>query len=132
MWKGLPKFRWESTLRVWAYRIARNEFLHTARATTRAKREVPVSEVMSALIARVKSTTPLHERSDVKDRFSQLRAALDPEDHMLLGLRLDRRMAWTDIAKVLGEEETGSRATAALRNRFERLKARLRSAAKAT
>ncbi|MEJ7603882.1 MAG: sigma-70 family RNA polymerase sigma factor [Kofleriaceae bacterium] len=42
LWKGLPKFRWESTFRVWAYTIARHELLRTARSTSR--REVPVSE----------------------------------------------------------------------------------------
>jgi len=43
MWKGLPKFRWESSLRVWAYQIARNEFLRSTRRTNRGKRDLPSS-----------------------------------------------------------------------------------------
>ena len=46
---------------------------------------------------------------------------------MLLGLRLDRQMAWTEIARILGSEEDSlAREAAALRKRFERLKIRLR------
>jgi RNA polymerase sigma-70 factor, ECF subfamily len=47
---------------------------------------------------------------------------------MLLGLRLDRQMGWTDIARVLGtgDEATLTRDAATLRKRYERLKDRLR------
>lgn len=130
MWKGLPKFRWDSSFRVWAYAIARNEFLYSTRETTRKRREVPISHLPSIqdAIARVRSTTPVYQRDDVKDRFAAVREQLEPDDHMLLGLRLDREMAWNDIAKVLGAEDDAAirREAAALRKRFERLKTRLR------
>jgi len=134
IWRGLPKFRWDSTFRVWAYRIARNEFLRTTREVTRARKHTPISEIASvrAAIERTHSTTPIHERTEVKDRFAKLRAELDPEDHMLLGLRIDRKLPWTDIAKILAntEDEPNAREVAALRKRYERLKTRLREAAK--
>lgn len=134
MWRGLPKFRWESSLRVWSYRIARNEFLRTTRAATRARRELPLSQVASIqrAIERTRSSTPIHERTDVKDRWAKLREQLDPEDHMLLGLRIDRKLAWADIAKVLASSdvEPTAREVAALRKRFERLKSRLRELAR--
>jgi len=130
MWKGLPKFRWDSTFRVWAYAIARNEFLRSTRDTARAKREVPVSQVQSIqqAIDHIRSTTPIHQRTDVKDRYAKVREQLEPEDHMLLGLRIDRQMAWNDIATILGAEDAAAirRESAALRKRFERLKVRLR------
>jgi len=133
IWRGLPKFRWDSTFRVWAFRIARNEFLRTTREVARARRAVPISQIASVqqAVDRVRSTTPVHHRTEVKDRFAELRAALDPEDHMLLGLRIDRKMAWIDIAKVLAntEDEPTTREVAALRKRFERLKVRLRELA---
>ena len=133
MWRGLPRFEWRSTFRVWAYRIARNEFLRTTRDSARARKAVPLSEIASIreAIERNRSTTPAHLRSEVKDRFAKLREQLDPEDHMLLGLRIDRKMAWADIAKVLTatEEEPDARDLAALRKRFERLKVRLRELA---
>jgi pimeloyl-ACP methyl ester carboxylesterase len=28
LWRGLPEFRWESSLRVWAYAIMRHHFFH--------------------------------------------------------------------------------------------------------
>lgn len=130
MWKGLPKFRWDSTFRVWAYAIARNEFLRSTRATARAKREVPISKVRSIqqAIDRVRTTTPVHQRTEIKDRFAKVREKLRPEDHMLLGLRLDRQMAWNEIAKILGAEDEAAirRDASALRKRYERLKIRLR------
>ncbi len=139
MWRGLPAFRWESTLRVWAYRIARNEFLRTTRDVARARKGVPLSQVASIqkAIDRVRTTTPPHERTEVKDRFAELRAELDPEDLMLLGLRIERKMAWADIAKVLAAAEEEPRDTppdareiATLRKRFARLKDRLRERAR--
>ncbi|MBX3159558.1 MAG: sigma-70 family RNA polymerase sigma factor [Deltaproteobacteria bacterium] len=138
IWRGLPKFRWDSTLRVWAYAIARNEFLRSTRTTARQKREVPVSQIASIqqAIDRVRSTTPVHERTAVKDRFAKLREQLAPEDHMLLGLRIDRKMAWNDIVRVLAEADGEAaavdvtREAAALRKRFERLKTKLRELAR--
>jgi RNA polymerase sigma-70 factor (ECF subfamily) len=139
MWRGLPAFRWESTLRVWAYRIARNEFLRTTRDVSRARKGIPISQVASVqkAIERARSTTPPHERTEVKDRFAELRAELDPEDLMLLGLRIEQKMAWADIAKVLAEAENrdeppDARAVATLRKRFARLKDKLRERARTT
>src|SRR4051812_10606143 len=130
MWRGLPKFRWESTFRVWAYRIARNEFLRTTRETNRARKQVPISEIRSVreAIDRLRSSTPVHKRTEVRDRFAKLRETLDPEDHMLLGLRIEQKLAWNDIAKVLDntDEAPSARDVAALRKRFERLKVKLR------
>jgi RNA polymerase sigma-70 factor (ECF subfamily) len=136
MWRGLPTFRWESSLRVWAYRISRNEFLRTTRDVARARKGVPISQVASVqkAIDRARTTTPPHERTEVKDRFAELRAELDPEDLMLLGLRIERKMAWADIAKVLAEAEAretppDTREIATLRKRFARLKDKLRERA---
>jgi RNA polymerase sigma-70 factor (ECF subfamily) len=137
MWRGLPSFRWESSLRVWAYRISRNEFLRTTREVARARKGVPISQIASVQRAmdRARSTTPPHERTEVKDRFAELRAELDPEDLMLLGLRIERKMAWADIAKVLAEAEAreappDTREIATLRKRFARLKDKLRERAR--
>jgi RNA polymerase sigma-70 factor, ECF subfamily len=130
LWRALPKFRWDSTFRVWAYTIARNEFLRSTRETVKAKRHVAASQIASiqAAMDRARSTTPIYQKTDVKDRFAKAREQLEPDDHMLLGLRLDRQMAWLDIARVLGsgDEATLTREAAALRKRFERLKVKLR------
>lgn len=141
MWRGLPSFRWESTLRVWAYRISRNEFLRTTRDVARARKGVPISQVASIQKAmdRARSTTPPEHRTEVKDRFAELRAELDPEDLMLLGLRIERKMAWADIANVLAHAQSedeppatppDARTIATLRKRFARLKDKLRERAR--
>lgn len=127
LWRNLPKFRWESTFRVWAYTVARHEFF---RQTTASKREVLIAKVPTLLetMAQIRSTTPLHERSEIKDQFAKLREELAPENHMLLGLRLDRKLAWNEIARILGDGNPANlnRDAAALRKRFERLKDKLR------
>lgn len=126
-WRGLPKFRWDAPLRVWMYRIARNEFL---RAAARDRGELPLSVVPSVAhaIAEVRTATAPHLRTDVKDEFARIRAALDPDDHMLLGLRLERGLAWNEIARVLGDGDPAhlTRDAATLRKRYERVKARLK------
>ena len=130
LWRGLPAFRWDSSFRVWAYTIARNEFLRSLRHTTRERKQVPLSRAsqLSAMAVRARASTPAYRRTDVKDAFARLREQLAPEDHMLLGLRLDKRMAWNEIASVMGSGDV-ARDAAKLRKRFERLKTRLRELA---
>jgi RNA polymerase sigma factor (sigma-70 family) len=120
LWKYLPGYRWEGPIQVWFYRIARNEFL---RSVKRPAPPLPLSQVPAAVskaIAHVRSTTPVYMRTEIKAAFAKIRERLDPDDHMLLGLRLDRKMAWNQIAEIMGAEAP------ALRKRFERLKAKLR------
>jgi RNA polymerase sigma-70 factor, ECF subfamily len=134
MWRGLPTFRWESSFRVWMYTIARNEFLRSGRRVNRQRRELPLSRAPHVIgaIDKARSSTPPHLRTEIKDRFAKLRAELSPEDHMLLGLRIDRKLPWSDIARVLGSGDpaTVDRDAATLRKRFERLKARLKELAR--
>jgi RNA polymerase sigma-70 factor (ECF subfamily) len=134
LWKGLPGFRWESTLRVWAYAVARHEFFHWTRHRDKARRQVPLSDApeIAALADQVRTRTAAHLRTEVKDELAKIRATLDPDDQLLLGLRLESNMAWNDIARVLAGEgaEPSAREVAALRKRFERLKNQLRELAR--
>jgi RNA polymerase sigma-70 factor (ECF subfamily) len=133
--KGLPAFRWESSLRTWAYRVARNACYQVMHAPS--TREQPMS--LSALPEAVQySRTETHpwQRTSVKDRFRELRERLKPEERMLLMLRVDQRLSWTEIARVMAEqdeEKVGStelaRRAAALRQQFQRLKTHLRELA---
>lgn len=127
MWKGLPRFRWDSSFRVWAYTILRNELLRAAPRIARERAQVPLS-AMQLAIEQARSATAPHLKTEIKDELARIRAELDPDDHLLLTLRLDRRLAWNEIARVLaGETEPTNlvRDAAALRKRFERLKERL-------
>jgi RNA polymerase sigma-70 factor, ECF subfamily len=130
IWVALPRFRWGSSFRVWMYTIARNEFIDGAR---RDRRLVPLSAAPSvqAAVAKVRSSTPAHLKTESKERLARLRETLTPDDHALLGLRLDRKMAWSDIARILGsgKPEELARDAAALRKRYQRLKEKLETIA---
>jgi RNA polymerase sigma-70 factor (ECF subfamily) len=69
------------------------------------------------------------QRTDVKDELRVLREQLDPEEHEILLLRLDRGLPWRDIARILGGDHQLDARAAALRKRFERAKERLRKLA---
>lgn len=58
------------------------------------------------------------------DRLARLRSALDPEERTLLVLRLDRELSWNEVAEVLSSEGEPLD-SAAVRKRFERVKAKL-------
>ncbi len=130
LWKGFEGFEWRSSFRTWAYRSARNAVY---RARTRDRRPARLDTAdMAALQAPEKSTTLPHLRTENKEWLAELRESLDPDEQTLLTLRIDRRMAWSDVALVLlGEEAEAdpSRAAATVRKRFDRLKKRLRDAA---
>lgn len=130
LWKGFETFEWRSSFRTWAYQAARNAVV---KARTRDRRPMRLdTEDQAALQAPQKSTTLPHLRTENKEWLARLRAELDPDEQTLLTLRVDRKMAWNDVALVLlGDEahEDLERASATVRKRFDRLKKRLRDAA---
>jgi RNA polymerase sigma-70 factor (ECF subfamily) len=135
LWVGLGSFRWQASVRVWLFVLARNAATRVGRAR---RREVPLSlapEERVALRTLVRETTAMFARTTVKDRMRQLRLELDPDDQTLLILRIDRGLSWKDLALVLGEateetpEDEVKRASARLRTRFQTAKKRLRARA---
>ena len=133
LWKNLGKFRWEASLRTWAYQLVRNA-LYQLRADPRrrADRNLPLSVVTSLANIQRSGTAP-YQKTEIKESLRALRDALDPADHEIMILRLDRAMSWKDIARALAEdgdtEATLTARAAALRKRFERAKERLRELA---
>ncbi|MFT3706938.1 MAG: sigma-70 family RNA polymerase sigma factor [Archangium sp.] len=120
LWTQLPAFRGASSVFTWAYRIAIGA-AHDARAH---KRLVRLSTgAMQALAAEVRSTTARHLKRESSEQLQRLRAQLDHDEQTLLVLRIDRDLAWKDIAEILDEREP------ALRKRFERLKEKIRTLA---
>jgi RNA polymerase sigma-70 factor (ECF subfamily) len=129
IWKGLPKFRWESSLRSWLYALARNALAQLRRdPRRRSDRNLPLS-IAPEMAAVVRTATLQIQRTEVKDEFRILREQLDPEEHEILLLRLDRGLAWKDIARILGGPDDLDSRAAALRKRFERAKERLKKLA---
>ena len=135
LWRDLPRFRWESSFRTWAYTLARHQLYRASRERGKRRRELTPSEApeVAALVAEVRTTTQQHLRTETKDAFSELRAQLEPDDQILLVLRVDKDMEWRDVARVLGGDKPAAaleRDAAALRKRFERVKQRLRALAR--
>jgi RNA polymerase sigma-70 factor (ECF subfamily) len=133
VWRGLPRLRWESSFRTWAYALARASIGRVLRDPLRRARIVRLSQAPEALeqTAVARTLTQPHMRSDVKSHVRRLREELDPDDQSILTLRVDRGMAWRDIAIIMSGEEASetdvARQSALLRKRFERLKARLKT-----
>jgi RNA polymerase sigma-70 factor (ECF subfamily) len=141
--QALPRFRWECSLVAWAHQLAYHAAARIWRDPQR-RREEPLPSVLSML-----GPGPLQSEPGASGRhegLARLRAALSIEEQTLLVLRVDRELEWEEIAEVLGpgpedDDEPPlppgggggarpvSRRAAALRKRFERLKARLRGEA---
>ncbi len=129
LWRGLPGFRFECPCRTWAYTIARRSLYDVLRKR-RADPEVPVSpSALPEALQQVASSTAPHLRTTYKRELQEVRALLSPDDQLLLMLRIDKEMAWNDVAMVLGDDdqtpEDRQRASVVLRKRFSRAKARL-------
>ena len=91
-------------------------------------------DYVQALVAHTRSQTQPWLRTNVKDRWRALRESLDEDDRSLLLLRVDRKLEWKDIARVmLGDESDEAallRETERLKKRFQLLKEDLRRRAR--
>jgi RNA polymerase sigma-70 factor, ECF subfamily len=137
-WRGLPDFGWRSTLRTWAYTLARHATSrHLRNEQRRPELLSTTSAGLSALVERVRTETAAHLRTTVKDRLRELRARLPDDDQTLLILRVDRKLSWRDLACVMNEhsatpdEDELDKAAARMRQRFQAAKERLRDLAEA-
>jgi RNA polymerase sigma-70 factor (ECF subfamily) len=124
LWRGLPGFRRESSVRTWAFRLAWHAASRYARDPYRKRHRPILTTEASKIAEQVRSTMSTYSPGGRADRLLKLRESLDREEQTLLILRVDKAMAWEEVAEVLrtdGEPAT----TAALRKRFERLKEKL-------
>jgi RNA polymerase sigma-70 factor, ECF subfamily len=136
VWHGLERFRWEGALRAWVYAVARHAAVRYRRGGYERRRKA-LSSVgpLSQLEARVRTQTINYLRTENRSAIDRLREQLEPDERALLILRLDRRLAWNEIAEIMIEEngdnspESLKKEAATLRKRFERVKNRLRELA---
>lgn len=132
--KGLPRFRWESTCYTWLYRMARNACLQQVRAVP-SREQLASPSMLPELSARQRSATSPWQQTTLKARFRALREHLEPQDRLLLELRLDQQLPWLEVARRMSElseapeGEALSRRATALRQQFQRVKSRLRALA---
>jgi RNA polymerase sigma-70 factor (ECF subfamily) len=133
LWRGLRLFRWECSFRTWAYTVARNASQRHGKDQRRRKvRQVSLSDCPELLVLaeKVRTETLTYLRTETKTRVHELRQELSEEDRTVLILRVDRRLSWLDLARVmLGDEPVGDdalrREAARVRKRFQLIKERL-------
>jgi len=137
-WKGLPRFKWRCSARVWAYKIARNAAIrYVTSAQRQPGRHIPLSEhpTLERLVEDIRTTTLAHLRTENKSRIRELREQLSGADQEVLILRVDKRMSFRDMAIVLSDpeppqdEDDLKREAARLRKQFQLAKERLRALA---
>lgn len=131
LWKGLPKFAWQCSLRTWAYTIARNaSFRFKKNAQRRAKGQVGDS-LVEELAQQIRTETRSWLRTEQKDKFAAIRATLPEEDQTLLILRVDRGLQWEELARIMMGDEADiddaklKTESARLRKRFQLVKEKL-------
>jgi RNA polymerase sigma factor (sigma-70 family) len=129
LWRSLPELTLRTTMRAYAYSLARNakhRFLD--RDLRKQRRGVPLSQVeeLSKIVYGLRSQTPLFQQSEAQQQLVALRDRLGDEERALLTLRIDRKLEWREIAEVLaGDEPDQTRAMARLRKRFQLTKDKL-------
>lgn len=128
LWKSLPGFRGEASVRTWSYRVAWT-CARNVRDEAWKKRGRPLATgEASQLAAEVRTNSKVADEQK-RQALDELREALDQEDQSLLVLRIDQQLAWNEIAHVMAEHGDEVEA-AALMKRFERLKVKLAKMAK--
>jgi RNA polymerase sigma-70 factor (ECF subfamily) len=133
IWRGVGDFRSDASFKTWAYKLAWHAALRLLRDPRRRRGRALGTAEAEALVAEVRATTALHLKTEAKDAFAAIRETLEPEEQTLLVLRIDRGLAWAEIAEVLAPQASSPRRTlgsersqAALRKRFERVKEKVR------
>jgi RNA polymerase sigma-70 factor (ECF subfamily) len=131
LWRSLKGFQGRCSIRTWTYVLARHEIGRFRKGLRRyAERRVPISEIKDLLEAartRTRSTIATNKER----QLAALRDELPVEDRTLLILRVDRNLAWDDIALAFADtpeafsDEDRKREAARLRKRFQLIKQRL-------
>jgi len=142
LWKSVPRFQWQCSMRTWFYKLARNAANRYTRAPANRRSRRDLEFRFSAICETVRSQTSPHLRTEIKDRFTELREELPEDDQMLLVLRVNRELAWDEIARIMandgdddGDDDRELEATelqrisARLRQRFHAIKDKLRQRA---
>ena len=138
LWRGMDRFRWQCSARVWAYTLARHAASHYIRdARRRRARDLPISRAgpLSEIEGRIRTATRTSARTETRNRIAQLRERLSLDDQTLLILRINRKLTWTEIAQVMFHEDEVTddsvleRDAVRLRKRYQTAKERLRKMA---
>lgn len=131
LWRSLGGFEGRCSIRTWTYVLARHEITRFRRGMRRhAEGRLPISEFRDILAAARSQSRSIPATSEQR-QLAALRSALPIEDRTLLILRIDRNLAWEDIALAFADapevfsEREKQREAARLRKRFQLIKQRL-------
>jgi RNA polymerase sigma-70 factor (ECF subfamily) len=128
VWRGLPTWRGEGSLKSWAFRLAWNGAMNLKNEAWRRRGRRFFSGEASALAEEIRTRSHVKVERQ-RNALDKLRESLDVEEISLLTLRIDQKLSWAEIADVTATD--GERTEpAALMKRFERLKGRLAKMAK--
>jgi RNA polymerase sigma-70 factor (ECF subfamily) len=123
--RSMGTFRGESSARTWLYQVARNEARqHLREARKRRAILTPLEHHPSARERVVRGAVSTRD-----GWLAALRARLSDDDRTLLVLRVDRGLAYGDIARILrpdDEDDANAREAARLRQRLCDIRDRLR------
>jgi RNA polymerase sigma-70 factor, ECF subfamily len=140
LWRGIADFRWQCSARVWAYTLARHaasRYLHETRRRRVVQLPLSVAGPLSGIAEQIRTSTLHSLRTETKSQLRLLRERLPLDDQTLLVLRVNRGLAWTEIAQVmLHEGEVADRdllekGAARLRKRYQVAREKLRAMAEA-
>ncbi len=128
LWRSLPTLTLRTSMRAYAYSLARNakhRFLQRDLRKQRAAVPLSGSPRMAELVAEARTQTAPYLATASKLKLAELRARLSADEQALLTLRVDRGLEWREIAEVFGEPGDLSRAAAQKRKRFQLIKDKL-------
>jgi RNA polymerase sigma-70 factor, ECF subfamily len=133
LWRAMETFTWEHSFRALRAVARRASLRHRRDEGRRARRQMPLElSALSAVEEQVRTQTLTFLRTEVRDRFAEIRDSLPPDDRALLILRIDRELTWNDLALAMHDDEAAplagdelKKAAARLRKRFQIVKEKL-------
>lgn len=133
LWKSLGRYRGECSVRSWTYRVARAASIDHRRVAGRRQAPLVSESPLARVAVQVRTETATFLRTEKRTALQALRDELSTEDQLILVLRVDRNLAWNELAAVTLEATEAvddpaalKRESARLRQRFTGLKKRLR------
>lgn len=125
--RELWTFREQTSFKCWLYGLARRVAFRRLRSPS--SQEVPLGASLPPPREGETDTRTWAKTELSPSAFTRLRARLDPEERMVLILRVDRRMKWDEVARVMENPSTPAtlrESAERLRRYFHRVRDRLR------
>ncbi len=129
--RGLPTFRFASSVRTWSYTLARHAAARFRRTGRRRGKRFSLPGELHDVADSVRTATVDYLRSPARTKLALAREQLDDDERTILMLRVDRQLGWREVATIMADEELDAeglrKREQALRKRFETIKRRLRA-----